>query len=266
MNTTPHIFVLGSFVVGVTIRVQRPPARGETLLGDAFDLGPGGKGTNQAIAIARQGGRVSLLACVGKDRFASLARELLEAEGLAPTWLHELEAVNTGIGFVTLLPDGENTIVLHPGANACMTLEMVDGAAETLASAAVVLAQLEVPVAVAEHALAQGRAEGALTILNPAPGRLLPRSLLAQVDILTPNETEARLLLGAPPDADMPVEDLAENALRWSYAACYRAFQRLRHSIGSLQSHGQRGAASGPVIRSHPIHSGFSRLALRGLD
>ena len=109
----PKIFVVGSFVVGLTIRVPRMPVLGEGLIGDEFDMGPGGKGTNQAVAAARLGAQVGLLACIGDDMFATVADELFDEEGIARDHIHRIPDINTAVGFVHLIPSGDNWIVGH---------------------------------------------------------------------------------------------------------------------------------------------------------
>ncbi len=204
----PALFIVGSFVVGVTIRVPRWLVPGETLLGDLFDLGPGGKGTNQAIAAARQGAQVDLLVALGDDLFGRMARELYAAEGLSLDHVHTLPGQRTGCGTVTLV-GGENQIALYPGANLALSPSHVEAAAPAIARARLVLAQLETPVETILAAFRLGRAAGALNVLNPAPARALPPEIFPLVDLLTPNETEARLLLGLPADDPAPTESLA---------------------------------------------------------
>ena len=204
------VFVVGSFVMGLTIRAPRAPAPGESVMGTDFDLGPGGKGINLAIAAARAGAAVQLILCVGQDFFGQQAMDVLAQENLSTRYVHQLQDIHTGCGFVTLLPSGENSIVLDPGANQLMTPALLRDAEETIANSTVVVAQLEVSDEVAEEAMVLGRKHGCLTILNPAPARWLSANLLAHVDILTPNETEARVLLGLQPDDDVPTEALAQ--------------------------------------------------------
>ena len=208
------ITVVGSFVVGITIRVPRPPVLGEGLIGDLFDLGPGGKGTNQALAAARLGADVSLIACVGDDLFAPVATQLYEFEGVSFEHIHRIEGVNTAVGMVTLLPSGENSIVGHLGANMHMKPSFVDAADDRIASSDIVLTQFEVPLEAATRAMERGREHGALTMLNPAPSQpIADVDQLANVDLMTPNETEARILLGLQPDDPTPTPDLARRLL-----------------------------------------------------
>ena len=207
------ITVLGSFVVGITIRVPRVPVLGEGLIGDLFDLGPGGKGTNQAVAAARMGGDVSLIACVGDDLFAPIADELFEREGISFDHIHRIRDVNTGVGMVTVLPSGENSIVGHLGANLHMRPEHVAAAEDLIAASDVVMTQFEVPLEAMQQAMELGRKHGALTLLNPAPAQAVEPHQLAHVDLMTPNETEARILLGLEPDDPTPTPELARRLL-----------------------------------------------------
>ena len=206
---TPKIVVIGSFVVGVTVRVPRPPVLGEGLIGDLFDMGPGGKGTNQAVAAARQGADVDLVACVGDDIFAEVAQRLYEQEKFSLDHIHRIADINTGVGLVTLLPSGENSIVGHLGANMHMKPEHVDAAESLIAQSDVVITQYEIPFESVSRAMELGHKHKKLTIWNPAPAKEFDREMLKHVDVLTPNESEARLLLGLPPDDPTPTVELA---------------------------------------------------------
>ncbi len=207
MQTRPEISVVGSYVVGLTIRADRFPVAGETLIGRDFDLGPGGKGSNQAVGATRLGARCHLLVRVGRDDFARTALSLYAQEGLMVDHVLQTEAANTGVAVITLNAAGENHIILDVGANALLTPADVDTMADAIAKSAVVMSVLEIPPETAARAMALGREKGALTILNPAPAVPLPESIFPQIDVLTPNETELRILLGMAPDA--PGETLA---------------------------------------------------------
>lgn len=209
----PRITVVGSFVVGLTIRLPRLPVLGESLFGDEYDLGPGGKGSNQAIAAARLGADASLLACVGDDLLAQVAWDTFRREGIDPAHIREIPGVNTAVGVVQLLPGDDNWIVGHLGANAHMRPEDVDAAAGAIAESDVVLMQFETPAAVIRRTLELGRAHGVRTLWNPAPARPVPPDLLGLADILTPNQTELRILLDLSPDDPTPDEDLARRLL-----------------------------------------------------
>lgn len=195
--SVPGIAVVGSYATGLTMKAERLPAKGETLLGSGYRVDFGGKGSNQAIGCARLGAKVSFVAKIGQDSFGDGALGLYRDEGIDISHVHRTSDAPTGVGFITVeASTGHNCIVLDPGANELLTAEDVTGAESVINSAAVVLTQLEIPVATAHAALAQGRARQATTILNPAPARPVPASLLQTVDILTPNETEAAVLAG----------------------------------------------------------------------
>ena len=209
----PNIAVIGSYVVSLTVRVPRKPVMGEALIGDLFDMGPGGKGTNQAVAAARLGAQVELLACLGDDPFADTAESLFGSEGLATDHIHRISDTNTGVGLVTLMPSGDNWIVGHLGANLLMQPHHVEAFEPVIARSDVLMAQLEVPLETVARALELGRKHQVTTILNPAPGQKLELDILANVDVLTPNESETRILLGLPPDDPSQTTDLTEQLL-----------------------------------------------------
>ncbi len=209
----PKIVVVGSFVVGLTIRVPRMPVLGEGLIGDLFDMGIGGKGTNQALGVNRLGAETHLLACVGDDLFSRMAFECYEREGLSCRHIHRIPNINTGVGMVGILPSGENWIIGHLGANTALRPQHVDLAEETIAHCDIVMTQFEVPLETAARAMELGRKHGVLTLLNPAPGKPVDTELLKNVDVLTPNESETRILLGLPPDDPTPTPELAQRLL-----------------------------------------------------
>lgn len=207
------IFVVGSYVEALTIRVPRLPALGESLVGGEFDMGPGGKGSNQAIAAARLGADVRLLACVGDDVFGERATRLYADEGLGAEHIHRVPDAYSGIGFVNVLPSGENWITVDMGANLRLTPQHVADCAALIGECDILMAQFEAPAETVAAALSLAKELGAMTLLNPAPARAADPEMLAHVDILTPNASEARLLLGLSPDADVAAEELARRLL-----------------------------------------------------
>ncbi|CAN5704833.1 ribokinase [soil metagenome] len=196
------VTVVGSFAVGLSLRADRFPVSGETVLARDFDQGPGGKGSNQAVQVARMGQPVELVGMIGADAYGDIATELFSAEGVGTRGLTRTTERNTGLGFILLDETGDNRILLDPGANALLTAEHVALARDAVTDSSVVVTQLEIPEEAAIAGLRLGRAAGALTILNPAPARPLPPEVFALVDVLTPNQTEARVMLGLPPDHD----------------------------------------------------------------
>lgn len=209
MMTSPKITVVGSFAVGMTIRTPQLPIFGETLIGGDFDMGAGGKGSNQAIGTARLGAQSSLVAIIGEDKLAEIALDLYAAEGIDTKYLRQTADSPTGVGFIILNPRGENFIILDMGANNLMDASYVDLAEPQIASSDVVMAVLEIPVSAAARGLELGRKNGAITILNPAPAQRLPPEIFQFIDYLTPNESELRILLGLAPDDSTPTRELA---------------------------------------------------------
>jgi ribokinase len=207
--TRPIITIVGSFAVGLTMRAPKLPIFGETMLGTDFDMGPGGKGSNQAVGTARLGAESALVAYIGTDKLAGIATDLYAAEGVDASMVIAREERATGVGFIILNDKGENFIILDMGANELLDAAAVDAAGERIGRSDVVMTVLEVPTEAARRAMELGRAHGARTILNPAPARAVPDSLFAAVDYLTPNESELRILLGLPADDPRSSRELA---------------------------------------------------------
>jgi ribokinase len=194
------VAVVGSFVVGLTLRTEVFPVSGQTVLARDFDMGPGGKGSNQAVQVARLRGDVEFIGVIGQDDFGQVATRLFDEEGVGRRYLETTPDRNTGVGFIILDPAGDNRILLDPGSNDLFSAEHVQRANPAISEAAVVMAQLEIPTDTAAAGLAAGKEAGATTILNPAPVRPVPQEVFASIDILTPNQSEARVLLDLSPD------------------------------------------------------------------
>ncbi|MCX7852597.1 MAG: ribokinase [Caldilineales bacterium] len=205
------LIVLGSLNMDLVIRAPRHPRPGETLVGSNFGMFPGGKGANQAVAVARLGQPVTMIGCVGRDAFGDALIATLQAAGVDTTGVARADAA-TGVALITLSAAGENTIVVAPGANGAVTPELVRMHEPLMAGAAALLLQLEVPLPAVETAIRLARGHGVPVILNPAPARPLPAELIAQVDYLIPNQHEAALLTGlpvhSPEEAQMAAEVL----------------------------------------------------------
>lgn len=214
----PGVVVVGSYAVGLSIVSDALPAPGQTVLGRGFAMGPGGKGSNQAIGAARLGAHVAFVARLGDDAFADAAVDLYAREGVDAGAVRRTPGVSTGAGIILIDARGQNRIVVDPGANALLTPADVEAALDALRARMrirVVLAQLEIPLETALAAMRAGRQLGALTILNPAPAQPLSPGALAHVDVVTPNESEARVALGLAPDAEADEAQLAEELRRW---------------------------------------------------
>ncbi|RME86206.1 MAG: ribokinase [Caldilineae bacterium] len=214
----PHIVVVGSINMDLVARSPRIPAPGETIIGHDFHTVPGGKGANQAVAAARLGARVGLVARVGRDTFGRELIDGLAANGVAADHVRETPDVATGIAVILVDDTGENSIVVAPGANMAVSEQDIEAAAGLIAAADVLLLQLEIPDAAVLKAAALARAASVPVILNPAPARPLPPDLLSLVDILIPNEHEAALLAGHPlgseEDMDVAARRLLERGPR----------------------------------------------------
>jgi ribokinase len=194
-TTTPAVVVVGSLNLDLVVRVPRLPGPGETASGGDVFRYPGGKGANQAVAAARLGRGVAMIGCVGDDQAGRDLLASLEADGVDSSRVRVVDGVPSGAAFITVSEDGENQIVVSPGANARLTAEDVGAAGAALREAAVTLLQLEIPL---EAVAAAARTAGGRVVLNPAPVRALPEKLLEEVDVLVPNRVELAQLAAAP--------------------------------------------------------------------
>ncbi|MGN6754694.1 MAG: ribokinase [Intrasporangium sp.] len=204
-----RIAVVGSYGVGMTMRLPRVPTAGETLPGGEFSSGHGGKGSNQAVAAARLGAEVAFLTAVGDDSMGTDARELWRAEGIDASAVVTIPQTSTMVGMILVEPSGENRIVIAPGALDHLTAEHVDTFRPHLAAADLVVVSLEIPLVTAVAALRCAHETGTPTLLNPAPAQPVPDHVWPLVDVVTPNRSEAAILLGHAPDSDEPAEALA---------------------------------------------------------
>lgn len=203
------VVVVGSLNLDLVVGVARHPRPGETVLGGDAVRTPGGKGANQAVAAARLGQPVAMVGRVGEDAEGRALLAALDADGIDRAAVRALPEVPTGIALIGVDPEGENTIIVSPGANGRLDAQAVTEAGDVVAGAAVCLLQLEVPLEAVEQAARLARG---VVVLNPAPGRALPADLLAQADVLVPNRSELGELLGVP--APHPLEEVADLARR----------------------------------------------------
>ncbi len=211
----PRITVLGSYNTDLTTFTPRMPQPGETILGSGFKTGPGGKGSNQAVAAARVGAWVSFVGRIGQDMFGEMALRTWKEAGVDTACVRQSSEQATGVATILVDSHGENMIVVASGANFAVSPADVEAAADAIANSKVVLTQLETPLPAVRRLLELGRAQGVLTILNPAPGQPLDRDLLALCDIITPNQTEAEIITGVPStDAESAARALREHGAR----------------------------------------------------
>jgi ribokinase len=208
-----RIVVVGSINLDLVVATQRIPQRGETVVGSNFQMFPGGKGANQAAAVARLGGQVSMIGKLGSDAFADQLRESLRESGV------DTDAIgccpgSSGVALITTDSSGDNTITIVAGANAHLLPEDLDENLDLIRGADILLTQLEIPFPTVEHLALLAEREDIPLMLDPAPARSLPASLLRRVSWLTPNETEMCLLLGHPSlEASVETLDASANTL-----------------------------------------------------
>ena len=187
------IAVVGSINADLTVRVTRHPAPGETLLGHSSTVAPGGKGANQAVAAARMGAQVHMIGAVGTDSYAEPACAIMRESGMSEEGITSVEGP-TGLAVITVAADGENSIVVVPGANAAMSPELVDAHEELIAAASILLVQGEIPAAAIERAIAVATRHGVRVVVNLAPVIELDPAALLHADPLIANEHEAGLI------------------------------------------------------------------------
>ncbi|MEM6647081.1 MAG: ribokinase [Bacteroidota bacterium] len=190
-----RVLVVGSANTDMVVRVPHLPRPGETVLGGTFQQMPGGKGANQAVAAARLGADVTMIACVGTDALGDATVQRWQDLGIDTAHVARSPTAATGVALITVDARGENSIAVASGAN--HDLQPRHLAPQAFAQADVVLLQLEVPVATVAAAIDRAHAEGCHVLLNPAPAQALPASLLERVHILTPNEHEFRQMSDA---------------------------------------------------------------------
>jgi len=200
--TAADVVCVASWNADLISRVARPIERGETLMASAFSISPGGKGSNAAVAAARQGATVALVARIGEDDFGRMGMALWQEEGINTSYVEQVAGERSGVAQILVYEDGDNSIAVYPGAGSGLGARHARAAAKLLAGCRVVMASCEVPAEATLEAFGLARAAGALTLLNPAPARPLSDELLALVDVLTPNESELHLLAGTAASDD----------------------------------------------------------------
>ncbi|ERJ36802.1 MULTISPECIES: ribokinase [Burkholderia] len=235
---SPRIAVVGSVNIDLVTRAPRLPVPGETLLGTDFQTVHGGKGANQAVAAARLGASVAMIGCVGDDAFGARLHDALAAERIDVTHLGRIGGTATGVATITVGAGGANSIVVVPGANACLDADRIDAARDAIAEAALLVCQLEVPVAAVARAIACASAHHTPVLLNPAPAQPLFDALLARVDYLVVNETEAESLTG------IAVGDDA-SAVRAADALCAKGVGNVLVTLGARGVCWRGGAGNG---------------------
>jgi ribokinase len=190
------IVVVGSSNTDLIIKVPEIPRPGETIMGGEFMTFPGGKGANQAVAAARAGGDVVFIASVGDDAYGNESVKGYKLDNINTENIKVNKGIPSGVAMITISSSGENAITVAPGANSALRPEDLDEAEEAFDEADYMLVQLETPLDTVQKAVEMGREFGTRVILNPAPATELPDEILACIDLITPNETEAERLTG----------------------------------------------------------------------
>ena len=196
MVKKPSITVIGSSNTDMVVMTSHFPAPGETILGGEFLMNAGGKGANQAVAAARSGGRVSFIGKVGSDIFGENAIENIKNEGIDVSGISTDPDAASGVAQIIVDKNGENSIVVAPGANLNLTRDDIDDAETQISRADILLMQLEIPVDTIIYAAKKAHSLGKKVILNPAPATELPDELFEYLYMITPNESETELLTG----------------------------------------------------------------------
>jgi ribokinase len=206
MRMSPKpIVVVGSINMDLVAKASRIPVAGETILGNNFQMHPGGKGANQAVAVGRLGYPVRLIGKVGEDAFGDQLRAYLGAAGVDISTV-EVCAGSSGVAAIAVSAQGENSIIVVPGANVEVTSEFLDSHVDVIRSAGVVLTQLEIPIATVEHLAQLCAQERIPLILDPAPARALSSKILNRLSWFTPNETEAAFFANHAVNGNQPYE------------------------------------------------------------
>lgn len=221
------IAVVGSSNMDMVVKTDHIPEPGETVLSGSFFMNPGGKGANQAVAVARLGGEVLFVSKTGNDVFGKQFSQLFSDEGIDIGYILSDEDLPSGVALITVDEAGENSIVVASGANANLHSKDMDGALGQIANAGILLVQLEIPMDTVNYVVKYASHHGVKVILNPAPANTLSQELLQCVYILTPNKTEASMISG------IEVKDL-ESAKEAAQAICLNGAQNVVVTMGSL--------------------------------
>lgn len=191
-----RIVIIGSINVDMVVRSSQLPFPGQTMMGHSFKTTYGGKGANQAIAAARLGSEVSLIARIGTDAFGKMSIENFKKENIGIENIYTDSDAQSGVAFIVVDDKGENMIVVAPGANARLNEKDIQDAEDIIKKGDIILFQLEIPMSTVAEGIRLAKKHKRMVMLNPAPAALIPKEILRLVDIITPNQTEALTLTG----------------------------------------------------------------------
>jgi ribokinase len=271
MAAQEGVAILGVFVADLAFRAGRQPKDGETIVGSGFKMGPGGKGSNQSVAAARVGAKVTFISKIGRDAFGDIALKTWKDEGIVAR-AAQSDKEPTGAAYIFVNHDtGENAIIVYPGAGGTISVADVDAAADAIRGAKVFVTQLEQPVDAAQRGLEIARAAGAVTIFNPAPAVPIPDSIYPFCDYIVPNETEAAALTGLPVatlnDAKRVGDALLAKGARNALITLGERGALLHNGNSSIEIPAFR---AGPVVETtgagDAFLGGFAAAMARGID
>jgi ribokinase len=271
MTHSRPIVILGVFVADTAYRASRQPKIGETILGNDFKLGPGGKGSNQSVAAGRLGADVSFITRLGRDAFAEIAERTWAEAGVKPVVTHDAESY-TGAAYIFVEEStGNNAIIISPGAAARISVTDIEAQADLIRGASIFITQLEQPLPAAIRALELARDAGVTTILNPAPAAPLDERVFALCDYLTPNESETETLTGLPVTSIAEAKIAAEALLKKGVGTVIVTLGEagaLYHS--AIRSELVPAIKAGPVVETtgagDAFNGGFATALARGFD
>lgn len=208
-----QVVVVGSTNFDMVVKTDRLPKPGENLLARNLKLFPGGKGANQAVAVRRLGAKTTLISSIGKDMMGDFLAQSLEANQIDTGWIKRDTNRTTGCAFIMIFPDGNNCIVVDPGANYSLSVADIERAEPVLARADALCTVLEVPLEVVEAALRLARRHGKLTVLDAGPPRGCPSEILKLADVVSPNETELEALSGEKVSGRASAQEAAQHLI-----------------------------------------------------
>jgi ribokinase len=257
------VVVVGSINTDLVVRAKVLPRPGETIIGEGFAIAGGGKGANAAVAAARMGARVAMIACTGDDDFGRARLADLAADGIDVAGVRPLPGVASGVALITVDAHGENTIVVASGANMQLGLEALEGLA--IGPGDVLMTQLEVPFATTEAALRLARNAGATTVLNTAPYNADCAAMLSLVDVLIANEVEAADLIGWPSIAPATAAEAIGTILGRGPRAVALTLGAHGAAIGHADEHRQFPAPQVTVVDTTAAGDAFCGALAAGL-
>ncbi|WP_226670804.1 ribokinase [Metabacillus litoralis] len=243
----PNILVIGSINMDLVTETNIIPNVGETVLGDSFQTIPGGKGANQAVAAAKLGAEVTLLGCIGDDDLGNELKNHLKDQGICIDYINTIQEQSTGIASITL-SEGDNSIIVVPGANSMLTPQLVRSYEDLIAKSDMILVQLEIPLKSVMETAALATKHHVPMILNPAPIQDLPKELLLQATYLTPNEHEQAALLATSDLSSEELEQVKKKCITTQGSKGVRIYDEVEKLIPAFNVEGVDSTGAGDTF------------------